>query len=49
MYRVVAYGLAHREWDGVEQIGADELAVFKGHKYLTCVYQLDGTRRRLLW
>ena len=46
---VVDYGLAHRDWDDVEQIGVDELAVFKGHKYLTCVYQLDQNRRRLLW
>ncbi len=33
----------------MKQIGVDELAVFKGHKYLTCVYQLDKSRRRLLW
>jgi transposase len=46
---VVDYGLTHRDWDDVEQIGVDELAVFKGHKYLTCVYQLDEGRRRLLW
>jgi len=46
---VVDYGLSHREWDGVEQIGVDEIAVFKGHRYLTCVYQLDKGCRRLLW
>lgn len=46
---VVDYGLAHRHWDDIEQIGVDELAVFKGHQYLTCVYQLDPGRRRLLW
>lgn len=46
---VVDYGLANREWDGVEQIGVDEIAVFKGHRYLTCVYQLDKGCRRLLW
>lgn len=46
---VVDYGLANRDWDGVEQIGIDEIAVFKGHRYLTCVYQLDKNRRRLLW
>src|SRR3990167_804090 len=45
---VVDYGLAHRDWDGVKQIGVDEIAVFKGHKYLTLVYQLDKARRRLL-
>ena len=46
---VVEYGLANREWDNVEQIGIDEIAVFKGHNYLTCVYQLDAGFRRLLW
>lgn len=46
---VVDYGLANRDWDGVEQIGIDEIAVFKRHRYLTCVYQLDKHRRRLLW
>ncbi len=46
---VVNYGLAHRQWDTVEQIGIDEIAVFKGHKYLTLVYQLDKGCRRLLW
>lgn len=46
---VVNYGLENRDWDGVEQIGIDEIAVFKGHRYLTCVYQLDKHRRRLLW
>lgn len=46
---VVNYGLANRNWEGVEQIGVDEIAVFKGHRYLTCVYQLDKGHRRLLW
>jgi transposase len=46
---VVDYGLSNRDWDGIEQIGIDEIAVFKGHRYLTCVYQLDRHRRRLLW
>jgi len=46
---VVDYGLAHRNWDNVEQIGVDEIAVHKGHHYLTCVYQLDQGFRRLLW
>lgn len=47
--KVVEYGLAHREWDNVEQLGVDEIAVFKGHCYLTMVYQLDKGLRRLLW
>ena len=46
---VVDYGLAHRSLEGVTQIGIDEIAVFKGHKYLTMVYQLDTGFRRLLW
>jgi transposase len=46
---VVNYGLSHRQWDDVKQIGVDELAVFRGHRYLTCVYQLDKEHRRLLW
>jgi transposase len=46
---VVSYGLAHRSLDGVTEIGLDEIAVFKGHKYLTLVYQLNAGARRLLW
>jgi len=46
---VVSYGLAHRSLDGVTEIGVDEIAVFKGHKYLTLVYQLNAGARRLLW
>lgn len=46
---VVNYGLLHRQWEGIEQIGVDEIAVFKGHEYLTMVYQLDKGCRRLLW
>lgn len=46
---VVNYGLVHADWSGIKQIGVDEMAFFKGHKYMTCVYQLDKGRRRLLW
>ena len=46
---VVDYGLAHRSLEGITQIGVDEIAVFKGHKYLTMVYQLNAGVRRLLW
>ena len=38
---VVEYGLAHRDLDQIKQIGIDEIAVFKGHRYLTLVYQID--------
>jgi len=46
---VVDYGLARRSLEGVTEIGVDEIAVFKGHKYLTLVYQLNAGARRLLW
>jgi len=46
---IVDYGLAHRNLDGVTEIGVDEISVFKGHKYLTLVYQLNAGTRRLLW
>lgn len=46
---VVDYGLAHRVLSGIRAIGIDELAVWKGHKYITMVYQIDAGVRRLLW
>lgn len=46
---VVSWGLAHRNLDGVTAVGLDEIAVWKGHQYLTVVYQLDKGARRLLW
>ncbi len=46
---VVDYGLAHRCLDGVSAIGVDEIALWKGHHYLTVVYQVDEGARRLLW
>jgi len=46
---VVDFGLAHRNLDDVTEIGVDEIAVFKGHKYLTMVYQLNAGAKRLLW
>jgi transposase len=46
---VVEFGLSHRSLDGVTEIGVDEIAVFRGHKYLTLVYQLNAGARRLLW
>jgi transposase len=46
---VVDYGLTNRDLDGIEAIGVDEIAVWKGHKYLTVVYQIDKGARRLLW
>jgi transposase len=46
---VIDYGLANRNLDGVMEIGVYEIAVFKGHKCLTLVYQLNAGARRLLW
>lgn len=45
---VVAYGLTHRDLSNISAIGVDEVAYAKGHRYVTLVYQLDGTSRRLL-
>jgi transposase len=45
----VSWGLAHRNLEGIESIGVDEVQWQKGHKYLTLVYQIDGGRKRLLW
>jgi transposase len=46
---VVEYGLEHRDLSGIAAIGVDEIAVWKGHKYLTVVYQIDQGNRRLFW
>lgn len=46
---MVEYGLKHRNLDGIESIGVDEMAIGKGHAYMTAVYQLDEGNRRLLW
>jgi transposase len=46
---VVSWGLSHRNLEGIEAIGVDEVQWQKGHKYLTLVYQIDGNSKRLLW
>ena len=46
---VVHFGLANRNLDDITEIGVDEIAVFKGHKYMTLVYQINAGARRLLW
>jgi len=46
---VVQWGLAHRELKDVTAIGVDEIQWKRGHHYLTLVYQVDGSSRRLLW
>jgi transposase len=45
----VQWGLVHRDLEGVEAIGVDEVAWQKGHRYLTLVYQIDEGCKRLLW
>ncbi len=46
---VVEYGLKHRDLDNVAAIGVDEIQFQKGHRYLTLVYQIENSCRRLLW
>jgi transposase len=46
---IVEYGLKNRDVSNVESIGVDEIAIQKGHKYLTVVYQIDKHCIRLLW
>jgi transposase len=47
--QAVSWGLEHRDLEGIESIGVDEVQWHKGHKYQTVVYQLDEGRKRLLW
>lgn len=44
----VEWGLAHRDLSGVTAIGVDEVAWQKGHRYLTLVYDISGSVKRLL-
>lgn len=45
----VAWGLEHRDLEGITAIGIDEIAWKKGPKFATLVYQLDNGAKRLLW
>lgn len=48
----VQWGLAHRQLEGVEAIGVDEIHWGKGKRannFLTVIYQIDSHCRRLLW
>ncbi len=45
----VSWGLSHRNLDGIESIGVDEVQWKRGHKYQTLVYQIDQGCKRLLW
>lgn len=46
--KAVAFGLAQRELSGIEAIGVDEIHWGQG-QYLTLVYQIDTSNKRLLW
>ena len=46
---VVQWGLEHRQIAPLSAIGVDEIAVGRGHKYLTLVYQIEAGCVRLLW
>lgn len=45
---VVDFGLKHRDLDGINAIGVDEVTYSKGHCYMTLIYQIDSGFRRLL-
>jgi len=45
---IVDYGLEHRNLNGVESLGVDEIQVRKGHYYATLIYQIDKENKRLL-
>ena len=43
----VSWGREHRNLEGIEAIGVDEIAWQRGHRYLTLVYPIDAGCRRL--
>lgn len=46
---VVTWGLKHRTLGDINSLGVDELMIWKGHRYVTVVYQIDSKVKRLLW
>lgn len=46
---VVQWGLIHRDLSDVTALGIDEIQYGRGQQYLTVVYQLCGSTRRLLF
>ena len=46
---VVTWGLKHRTLGDIHSLGVDELMIWKGHRYVTVVYQIDSKVKRLLW
>jgi transposase len=47
--QAVSWGLLHRDLNGIEAIGVDEIQWQRGHKYLTLVYQIEDGMKRLVW
>jgi transposase len=45
----VEWGRSHLDLSAVSAVGVDEIQWQVGHRYLTLVYQIDATCRRLLW
>jgi transposase len=45
----VVWGRENMSLDGITAIGVDEIARAKGHKYVTLVYQIAGSQKRLLY
>ena len=45
----VAWGRDHVDLHGIRAIGIDEIHWQHGANFLTLVYQIDATRKRLLW
>ena len=44
----VEWGLKHRDLAGITALGIDEVAWRKGHTYLTLLYDISGSTKRLL-
>ena len=45
----VVWGRDHLDLEGVRALGVDEIQWQRGHRYLTLVYQIDESCKRLLW
>ena len=45
----VTWGQAHVDLRGIRSIGVDEIQWQRGQQYLTLVYQIDASCKRLLW
>jgi transposase len=45
----VKWGREHRDLEGIESIGIDEIYWSRSKKFLTLVYQIDQGCKRLLW